>query len=128
MHVASGAAVGAAVRSRPAAIGLGLCLHFLGDLIRHQDIASRRFEIWSGVAGVLALAARRGPLDPATVGALASSAPDIEHVVRLPRPGGRKLFPTHRIAGLHRSGGVSARTQLLVAGSLLGVVIALPRS
>jgi hypothetical protein len=127
MHVASGAALGAAVRSRPAAIGIGFCLHFVGDVIRHQDISSRRFEIWSGVAGVLALAGRRGLLDSATLGALASSAPDIEHVVRLPRPGGRKLFPTHRIPGLHRSGGISARTQLLVAGALLGAVLALPR-
>ncbi len=102
-------------------------MHFLGDVIRHQDIGSRRFEIWSGVAGVLALAGRRGLFDSATLGALASSAPDIEHVIRLPRPGGRKLFPTHRIPGLHRSGGVSARTQLLVAGALLGAVLALPR-
>ena len=128
MHVASGAALGAIVRRRPAVIGLGLLLHLLGDLIPHQDIASRRFEVGSGAAGVLALALRRGLLDPVTVGALASSAPDVEHVLRLPRPGGRKLFPTHRIPGWHRPGGVSARAQLLVAGTLFGIVISLARS
>lgn len=128
MHVASGAALGAVVRSRPAVVALGLGLHFLGDWIPHQDIASRRFEIGSGVAGVLVLVVRRGPLDPVTVGALASSVPDIEHVLRLPRPGGRKLFPSHRVPGWHRAGGVSARTQLVVAGTLLGAVIALRRA
>jgi len=49
-----------------------------------------------------------GAPDPAVVGAVASSATDLEHVLPLPRPGGRKLFPTHRIAGLHRTGGVPA--------------------
>ena len=99
-------------------------LHFLGDRVPHQDISSRRFEVASGVLGVLALAVVRGPLDPATVGAVASAAPDIEHVVRLPRPGGRKLFPSHRIPGWHRPGGISAGAQLVIAGALLGAVLA----
>jgi hypothetical protein len=72
---------------------------------------------------VLALALVRGPLHPATIGALASAAPDLEHIVRLPRPGGRKLFPSHRIIGFHRPGGVPASVQLVVAGFLLGVVL-----
>jgi hypothetical protein len=95
----------------------------VGDRIPHEDIASRRFEVVSGVAGVLALAAVRGPFDPATIGAVTSAAPDVEHVLRLPRPGGRKLFPSHRIPGWHRPGGVSARVQLVVAGLLLGAVL-----
>jgi hypothetical protein len=128
LHVASGAAAGAALRSRTAAIVVGPVLHFLGDLIPHQDIASRRFEVGSGVLGVLAVAARRGPADAATLGALAASAPDIEHVVRLPRPGGRKLFPSHRVPGWHRPGGVPAWAQLLVAGALLGTVLSARRS
>ena len=99
-------------------------LHFYGDRVPHEDIASRRFEIGSGLAGVLALALVRGPLDPATVGAIASSAPDIEHVVRLPRPGGRKLFPSHRIPGWHRPGRLTAEAQLLIAGALLGSILA----
>jgi hypothetical protein len=123
-HVASGAVGGLLTGSRVGAAVVGPVLHFLGDRVPHQDISSRRFEVASGVLGVLALAVVRGPLDPATVGAVASAAPDIEHVVRLPRPGGRKLFPSHRIPGWHRPGGISAGAQLLIAGALLGAVLA----
>jgi hypothetical protein len=124
LHVATGAAGGALARSRVGAIGLGLALHALGDRIPHQDIRSRSFEIRSGVACGLALAARYGVLSPVTIGALAASAPDIEHVVRLPRPGGRKLFPSHRIPGWHQAGGIPAWAQLLAAGTILGLVLA----
>ena len=82
LHAATGAAMGAAVRSRL-------------------------------VAGTL------GPLlDAATVGAFATCAPDLEHVIRLPRPGGSKLFHDRR--GWHRSGGIAASTQLLLAGIIVG--------
>jgi hypothetical protein len=94
----------------------------------HEDIVDRRFEIGSGVAAVLALAVVRGPFDPAVTGALAASAPDLEHVLRFPRPGGRKLFPSHRLHGWHRSGGVRAQVQLVVAGVLLGVLLRPPLS
>ncbi|HEY6584124.1 MAG TPA: hypothetical protein VIZ29_04685 [Gaiellaceae bacterium] len=124
MHVATGAAAGALVRSRLDAVATGLVLHALGDRIPHEDLASRRFEAKCAIGGVLALALRRGLFDAATVGAIASTAPDLEHVVRLPRPGGRKLFPSHRIPGFHRPGGISASRQLLVAGFLLGLVLA----
>ena len=124
LHIATGALGGALVRSPIAAAALGPILHFYGDRVPHEDIASRRFEIGSGVAGVLALALVRGPFDSATVGAIATAAPDIEHVVRLPRPGGRKLFPSHRIPGWHRPGGLTVETQLLIAGVLLGAVLA----
>jgi hypothetical protein len=124
LHVATGAAGGALTRSRPAAIALGLVLHALGDRMPHQDIGSTRFEVRSGVVCVLALIARHGPLSPVTLGALASSAPDVEHIFPLPRPGGRKLFPSHRIPGWHRPGGVPAWAQLLAAGAILGVVLA----
>ena len=86
LHVATGAAAGAASRSRLAALLLGPILHLAGDRLPHQDFGSRRFEIASGVAGILLLAARRGPLDPATLGAAASSAPDLEHVFPFLRP------------------------------------------
>jgi hypothetical protein len=124
LHVATGAAAGAIMRSRPGAVALGLVLHALGDRMPHQDIASTRFEIRSGVTCALALAARYGPLSPITFGALAASAPDIEHVLRLPRPGGRKLFPSHRIHGWHRAGGVPAWAQLLAAGAIVGYLLA----
>jgi hypothetical protein len=128
LHVATGAAGGALAGSRRAALALGPLLHLAGDRLPHQDIADRRFEIGSGVAGVLLLAAARGPLDPAVTGALAASAPDLEHVLRLPRPGGRKLFPSHRLRGWHRAGGLSASAQLLLAGFLLGVLLRPARS
>ena len=123
MHVATGAVGGAAAGSRLRAALVGLALHGICDRTPHWDIASRRFEIRSGVALLGLLAATRGPLDPAVVGAVASSAPDLEHVVRLPRPGGRKLYPTHRFRGWHRSGGVPAELQLLAAGFLVGLLL-----
>jgi hypothetical protein len=123
LHVATGAAGGALVGSRRRSLALGPLLHLAGDRMPHQDIPDRRFEIGSGVAAVLLLAAVRGPLDPAVTGALAASLPDVEHVFRLPRPGGRKLFPSHRVRGWHRSGGLSAPAQLLLAGFLLGVLL-----
>ena len=124
LHVATGALGGVLAGSRARALALGPMLHFVGDRVPHQDIASRRFEVVSGAAEVLALAAVRGATDVAVIGALAASLPDVEHVVRLPRPGGRKLFPSHRIRGWHHAGGVSARAQLLVAGIVLGAVLA----
>ena len=124
LHVASGAAAGALVRSRGTAALVGAALHALGDRIPHQDIASHWFETVSGAAGLAAVAIVRGPFDPATVGAAASSAPDLEHVFPFPRPGGRKLFPSHRVSGWHRAGGISASAQLLLAGALLGAVLA----
>jgi hypothetical protein len=126
LHVATGAAVGALARTRRQALVAGLCLHALGDRMPHWDLNDRRFEIGSGLAMVAALAARHGPTSRIVVGALASSAPDIEHVVRLPRPGGRKLFPSHRVHGWHRAGGVPAWAQLVAAGLTLGVLLSSP--
>ena len=123
LHVATGAAGGAVVGSRRASLALGPLLHILGDRLPHHDLPDRRFEIGSGIAAVLALAAVRGPLDPAVTGALAASVPDLEHVLRFPRPGGRKLFPSHRLRGWHRSGGLSGPAQLLLAGFLLGLLL-----
>jgi hypothetical protein len=122
LHVATGAAAGAASRSRLTAIALGPFLHLAGDRVPHQDIGSRRFEIGSGLVCLALLATRRGLLDPATLGAAASSAPDLEHVVPLLRPRGRKLF--HGRVGWHRSGRLSTEVQLLVAGVIVGALVA----
>jgi hypothetical protein len=121
LHAATGATMGAAVRSRAAAALLGVPLHLAGDRIPHRDIHNRRFEIMSGLAIVAIVATRRGLSDAATVGALAACAPDLEHIVRLPRPGGSKLF--HGRRGWHRAGGLSTRSQLVLAGFLTGSVI-----
>jgi hypothetical protein len=102
------------------ALLLGPVLHLLGDVIPHRDIGSMWFEGIVGVSELAVLAAVRGPLDPATLGAAAASAPDLEHVLPLPKPRGADLFPSHRFASLHREGGLSAELQMLVAGALLG--------
>lgn len=124
LHVASGAAAGVLLESRLAALVAGPVLHVLGDRIPHHDIPSRRFETWTGVGALALVALRHGPLSAATIGGAAASVPDVEHVLRLPQPGGRKLFPSHRVHGWHRVGGVPAWAQLVAAGLLLGFVLA----
>ena len=59
LHVASGAALGALSGSRTRALLLGPPAHMLGDRVPHEDIASRNFEIGSGVVCLALLAARR---------------------------------------------------------------------
>ena len=70
LHVASGAAAGAAMRSRTLAVLCGPVLHLAGDRVPHRDIPNRRFEVASGLLCVTLLAIRRGSLHPVTVGAL----------------------------------------------------------
>jgi hypothetical protein len=120
LHVATGAAAGAASGSRLKALLIGPVLHLAGDRLPHEDIHSTRFEIGSGLAGVYLLAVRRGPFDPATLGAAASSAPDLEHVLPFLRPGGRKLF--HDRLGWHRAGRFPVHLQLLLAGGILAAL------
>jgi hypothetical protein len=126
LHVATGGLVGSLAGSRGRALALGLLAHAAGDGVPHQDVASRQFETVSGLAVLGLLAAARGPLDPAVVGAVGASVPDLEHVLPLPRPGGRKLFPSHRVRGWHRSGGLPAWAQLLAAGTIAGALVAGP--
>ena len=123
VHVATGGLAGAASGSRARAAMIGPLLHAVCDAIPHEDIPSRRFETASGVAAVLLLARRRG-IDAATVGAVASAAPDLEHILPFPRPRGRQLFPTHRWARPVPFRGVPAWLQLAVA---VPVVAALAR-
>jgi hypothetical protein len=113
--------MGTLVRSRLLALVLGPALHMAGDQVPHEDIPDRSFEIGSGVVALGLLAARRGPFDPAVLGGLAASAPDLEHLVPWLRVGGEKLF--HRGAGRHGAG-VSVGTQLVLAGTVLGLLLA----
>jgi hypothetical protein len=121
LHVATGAAIGAAVRSRSLALLLGPALHVAGDRVPHEDIPDRSFEIGSGLVALGLLAAVRGPFDPAVLGGAAAAMPDLEHVVPWLRPGGEKLF--HRGGGRHGAG-ISAETQLVLAGTLVGLLLA----
>jgi hypothetical protein len=124
LHVATGAAGGALAGTRLRAAAVGALLHAVGDAIPHRDIDSRPFEITSGLALLGLLAGARGLLDPATVGAAAASAPDLEHVLPLRSPDGRKLFPSHRFEGWHQEGGLPAWLQLLAAGFIVGALLA----
>jgi hypothetical protein len=119
LHVASGAAMGALVRSRRRALLVGPLLHLAEDRVPHQDILNRRFEIRSGAACLLLVALRRGPFDATTVGAAATAAPDLEHVLPWLRPRGQKVFHGR---GFHRSGKFPASVQLLLAGAILGAL------
>jgi hypothetical protein len=121
LHVATGAALGAVVRSRPLALLLGPPLHVAGDRVPHEDIPDRSFEIGSGLVALALLAARRGPLDPAVLGGAAASMPDLEHIVPSLRVRGEKVF--HRGDGRHGVG-ISAERQLLLAGAVVGLLLA----
>ena len=123
MHVASGALAGALTGDRAAAAAAGLVLHAAGDAIPHEDFESLQLETGLGLALLAALAIRRGFTDPAVVGAAFSAAPDLEHV--LPRPGHDrpKLFPSHRLDGWHKSGGISAPVQLAVSLVIVGALV-----
>jgi len=123
MHVATGALAGALTGDRAAAAVAGLALHTAGDAIPHEDFDSLRLETGLGLALIAVLAVRRGFTDPAVVGAVFSAAPDLEHV--LPRPGHDrpKLFPSHRLDGWHRSGGISAPLQLAASLVIVGALV-----
>ena len=126
LHVATGGCVGLLTGSRLAAVLLGPPVHLVADRIPHEDIADRRFEIASGLVCIGLLAVRRGPFDPVTLGAVSSSAPDLEHVLPGLRPGGRKLFHDHGGAG--HLGGLPVSVQLVLAGAILGWLLALERT
>jgi hypothetical protein len=122
MHVATGAAAGAAAGSRTKAALLGLVLHAAGDAVPHQDFDSLPLEVGSGAALLCVLAARRSVTDPAVVGGLFCSLPDLEHVIPYPGHEGPKRFPSHRLEGWHREGGIGAPLQLLLALVIVGLL------
>ncbi len=119
LHVATGAAAGALVRSRPFAVLLGPALHVAADRFRHEDIPDQSFEIGSGLASLALLAVRRWLFDPAVLGGATAAAPDLEHVLPFLRPGGRKLFHW----GEQPGGGISTDAQLLLAGATVGFLL-----
>jgi hypothetical protein len=123
MHVATGALAGALAGDRAAAAVAGVALHAAGDAVPHEDFESLELETGLGLALLAALAIRRGFTDPAVIGAAFSAAPDLEHVI--PHPGHErpKLFPSHRLDGWHRGGGISAPLQLAAALAIVGALV-----
>jgi hypothetical protein len=124
LHVATGGAAGALLRSRVLALAVGPALHLAGDRVPHEDIPDRSFEIGSGLVALGLLAVRRGLFDPAVLGGASAAMPDLEHVVPWLRLHGEKIF--HRDGGRHGAG-ISAETQLLLAGALVGLLLGRPR-
>jgi hypothetical protein len=124
LHVATGGAAGALLRSRVLALAVGPALHLAGDWVPHEDIPDRSFEIGTGLVALGLLAVRLGPFDPAVLGGAAAAVPDLEHVVPWLRLDGEKIF--HRGVGRHGDG-ISAEAQLLLAGALLGLLLGRPR-
>ena len=120
LHVATGAAMGAVVRSRRLALLLGPAVHVAGDRVPHEDIPDRSFEVGSGLVALGLLAARRGLFDPAVLGGAAASMPDLEHLWPWLRPRGEKIF--HRGGGRHGVG-MSVEKQLVLAGAVAGFLL-----
>ena len=120
LHVATGGAAGVLLRSRVLALAVGPGLHFACDRVPHEDIPDRSFEVGSGLVALGLLAARRGLLDPAVLGGVAASVPDLEHLVSWLRVRGQKVF--HRGGGRHGVG-MSVEAQLLLAGAVLGFLL-----
>lgn len=121
LHVATGGAAGALIRSRRLALLVGPFLHVAGDRLPHEDIPDRSFEVGSGLLALGLLAARRGPFDASVLGGAAASMPDFEHLVPWLHPGGEKLF--HRGRGRHGTG-MTVEAQLLLAGATVGLLLA----
>jgi hypothetical protein len=120
-HLASGALAGAALGRRSLAALAGPALHLAGDATPHHDMP-RALEVAAGAMALVAIALRAGPAGPAMAGALAAAAPDVEHLRVVERRLRRKLFPSHRIAGLHRDGGLPAWAQLAAAAVAIALL------
>jgi hypothetical protein len=123
LHVATGAVAGALAGSNDRAALAGLALHAAGDAVPHEDFGSTQFEAATGLGLLALLVLRRGLFDPAVIGGAFSAAPDLEHVLPRGNPDGPKLFPSHRLEGWHREGGISAPLQLLFAVVIVGALV-----
>ena len=127
MHVATGALFGAATGDRAAAALGGLALHAAGDAVPHEDFESLSLETGLGLALLAALAIRRGLTDPAVIGGAFAAAPDLEHVIPHPGHDLPKLFPSHRLEGWHKSGGISAPLQLGLSLVIVAALVLRPK-
>ena len=123
LHVATGAAAGALLARTTAPRSPALALHAAGDAVPHEDFDSLRFETATGLGLLALLALRRGLFDPAVVGGAFSAAPDLEHVFPKPGHDGSKLFPSHRLEGWHKEGGITAPLQFLLALVIVGALV-----
>lgn len=130
-HVATGALAGHGRSGLRDAFLTGLVTHAAMDVIPHGEVHDEYFELFTGAAGVVALAARHGWASPITIGAIGAIVPDMEHIpqvfgVRVPA-----LFPTHRFGVLHgwetKPLAIPAWLQAVLGGAVIGAFVALRR-
>ncbi|MCW2923153.1 MAG: hypothetical protein JWM98_557 [Thermoleophilia bacterium] len=123
-HVATGALAGRNRSGLRDAFIAGMLTHAAMDVIPHGEVHDDEYELLSGAAGVIAIAARHGWRSPITMGAIGAIVPDMEH---LPQKFGifqPTLFPTHRIKWLHgwetKPLAIPAWVQAVVGGAVIG--------
>lgn len=140
-HVATGAlaarVLAAYALERDGELGLrdafvaGLVTHAAMDVIPHGEVHDEHFELVSGAAGVLALAARHGWASPITVGAIGAIVPDMEHIPQVLGLRTPPLFPTHRWGMLHgwetKPLAIPAWLQAVLGGAVIGALAAILR-
>ena len=130
VHVALGAAIGRFVRNKPAAFGVGVFSHFVGDVIPHQDVGIIEVPLVFGT--LFYVGWRHGWTSSQFLGAFGAMMPDFEHIPaelrKDPRrfePMEEKLFPTHNGIvphgkwPLHFNWGVVMQIVLFVGGLYL---------
>ena len=130
-HVATGALAGRGRTALREAFLAGLATHAAMDVIPHGEVHDDYFELVTGAAGVLALAARHGWSSPITIGAIGSIVPDMEHIPQLFGVHAPPLFPTHRYGVLHgwetKPLAIPAWLQAVLGGAVIGIFVALRR-
>jgi hypothetical protein len=127
-HVATGALAGRGRNGALEAFIAGVVTHAVMDVAPHGEVHDEQFELVSGAAGVLALAARFGWTSPITMGAIGAIVPDMEHLpqglgIRQPA-----LFPTHRYGVTHgwehKPFAIPAWLQAVLGGAIVGAIVA----
>ena len=131
-HAATGALAGRASDGPVAALHAGIAMHAAMDVIPHGEVHDDAFEAATGVASLLAIAARYGVRSPVTWGAAGSLLPDLEHVLPSVIRPARAIFPTHRWGWLHgwetKPLAIPAWLQAMAGGAVIGALVALRRS
>lgn len=132
VHVATGALAGRRCSGTLDALVGGLAMHAAMDVIPHGEVHDHGFELVTGAAGVLTLAARHGWRSPVTLAAFGSVVPDMEHAPAMLGLRTTALFPTHRYGILHgwetKPLAVPAWLQAVLGGAVIGAVAALRRA
>ena len=130
-HVATGALAGRGRSGLRDAFLTGLVTHAAMDVIPHGEVHDEYFELFTGAAGVVALAARHGWASPITIGAIGAIVPDMEHIPQIVGIRMNGIFPTHRFGVLHgwetKPLAIPAWLQAVLGGAVIVALVALRR-